>query len=78
MVFFILALLAVMEQLNVVSVLPVGPNFLEHVQALPAQIQEVLTHGACHGTTSTLATTHLHSDMDLDAVELGFLSELPV
>ena len=37
-VFFVLALLAVMEQLNVVSVLPVGPNFLEHVRALPVWI----------------------------------------
>jgi hypothetical protein len=36
--FFVLALSAIMEQLNVASVLPAGPNFLEHVRALSAQI----------------------------------------
>ena len=77
-VFFVLALSAVMEQLNAVSVLSVGLNFLERVHALPARIQEVMTHGVRHGGASTLATTHLHSDMDLRAVEPGFPLELPV
>jgi hypothetical protein len=36
--FFVLALSAIMEQLNAMSVLPTGPNFLEHVRALSAQI----------------------------------------
>ena len=36
--FLVLALSAVMEQLNAVSVLPMGPNFLERVHALPTWI----------------------------------------
>ena len=77
-VFFILALSAIMEQLNAAFVLPAGPYFLEHVHALPARIQEVVTHGVRHGAASALATTHLRSDVDLRAVELGFSPELPV
>ena len=76
--FLVLALSAVMEQLNAASVLPVGPNFLEPVRALPAWIQEVVTHGLCHGAMSALAAAHLRSDVDLRAVEPGFPPELPV
>ena len=36
--FLVLALSAVMEQLNAVSVLLAGPNFLGRVRALPAWI----------------------------------------
>ena len=67
-----------MEQLNAMSVLPAGPNFLEHVRALPARIREVVTHGVRHGAVSALATAHLCSDMDLRAVEPGFPPKLPV
>ena len=77
-VFFILALSAIMEKLNAASMLPVGPNFLEHVHALPARTQEVVTHGVRHGAASTLATAHLHLDTDLRAVEPGFPLELQV
>ena len=67
-----------MEQLNVASVLPVGPNFLEHVRALPVRIWEVVTHGVCHRAMSALATVHLCSDTDLRAVVRWFPPELPV
>jgi len=67
-----------MEHLNVVSMLPVGPNFLERVRALPVQIQEVVMHGPHHWAALALATAHLRSDADLSAVEPGFLPELPV
>ena len=67
-----------MEQVNVAFVLPVGPNFLEHVCALSAWIREVVMHGIHHGAMSALATTHLYSDANLRAVEPGFLPELPV
>ena len=77
-VFFVLALLAVMEQLNATSVLSVGPNFLEHVSALPTWIQEVVMHGVCYGAMSALATAHLCSDIDLHAVEPWFPPKLPV
>ena len=60
-----------MEQLNVASVLPTGPNFLEHVRALSTQIPKVVMHGIHHGATSALATAHLCLDMDLRVVELG-------
>ena len=53
-----------------------GPNFLEHVHALPSWIREVVTHGFRHGAASALATAHLHSDMDLRAVEPGFPPKL--
>jgi hypothetical protein len=76
--FLILALSTVMEQLNAMSLLPVGPIFLEHVRALPMLIREVVMHGFRHGFASALAATHLHSDADLRVVELGFLLELPV
>ena len=71
MVFFILALLAVMEQLNATPVLLAGPNFLEHVHALSTWIREVVMHGVRHGDTSALAVAHLRSDANLRAVELG-------
>ena len=77
-VFFVLALLAIMEQLNTASMLPVGPNFLERVRVLPAWIWEVVMHGLRHGAASALATAHLHSDVDLLAVEPWFPPELPV
>ena len=67
-----------MEQLNTASVLPVGPNFLEHIRALPARIREVVTHGVRHGAASALAATHLRSEADLRAVEPGFPPEQPV
>ena len=67
-----------MEQLNAAFVLPVGPNFLEHVHALPMQIWEVVMHGLHHRAASALAASHLHSDMNLRAVEPGFLPELSV
>ena len=67
-----------MEQFNAVSVLPVGPNFHERIHALPARIQEVVTHGLRHGAMLALATAHICSDADLLAVEPGFPSELPV
>ena len=76
--FLVLALSAVKEQLNATSTLPAWPNFLDRVRALPARIQEVVTHGLRHGAASTLATAHLRSDVDLRAVEPGFLPELPV
>ena len=77
-VFFVLALSAVMEQLNAASVLPAGPNFLDRVHALSVRIREVVMHGLCHGATSGLATTHLHLDVDLHAVEPWFPPEVPV
>ena len=77
-VFFVLAILAVMEQLNAMFVLSAGPNFLEHVRALPAWIREVVTHGVHHGAASALAAAHLHLDADLRAVEPWFPPELPV
>ena len=55
--FLVLALSAIMEQLNAVSVLSTGPNFLERVCALPTWIQEVVTHGVRHGAALALATT---------------------
>ena len=67
-----------MEQLNAAPVLPAGLNFLEHVCALPARIQEVVTHGVRHGAASSLAATHLHSEANLRAVEPRFPPELPV
>jgi hypothetical protein len=67
-----------MEQLNAASVLPAGPNFLEHVRALPAWIREVVMHGVLHGAASALATAHLCSDTDLCVVEPGFPPELLV
>ena len=67
-----------MEQLNAASVLPAGTNYLERVHALLAWIWEVVTHGLRHGATSALAAAHLHSDVDLHAVEPGFPLELPV
>ena len=39
---------------------------------------KVVTHGVCHRDASALAAAHLHSDMDLHAVEIGFLPELSV
>ena len=69
---------AIVEQLNATSVLPVGPNFLERVGALPASIQEVVTHGLRHGATLAMAVAQLCSDADLRAVEPGFLPELPI
>ena len=77
-VFFVLALSAIMEQLNAVFALPARPNFLERVHALPMWIREVVTHGIRHGAASALVASHLHSDMDLRAVELGFPPELPI
>ena len=77
-VFFVLALLAVMEQLSTTSVLLVGSNFFEHVHALPTQIREVVMHGVHHRAASALAATHLRSDVDLRAVEPGFPPELPI
>ena len=77
-VFFILALLAVMEQLSTTFVLLVGSNFFEHVHALPTRIREVVMHGVHHRAVSALAATHLRSDVDLHAVERGFSPELPV
>ena len=59
-VFFILGLLAIMEQLNAASVLPMGPDFLEHVRALPAWIPEVVTHGVRHGAVLALDAAHLY------------------
>ena len=67
-----------MEQLNATSMLPAGPNFLEHVHALPAWIREVVMHSVHHGAASALATAHLLSHMDLRAVEPEFPPELPV
>ena len=67
-----------MEQLNVASVLSAGPNFLERICALPTWIQEVVMQGLRHGAAFALAAAHLHLDIDLGAVEPGFLSELPV
>ena len=67
-----------MEQLNAASVLPAGMNFLEHIHALPAWIQEVVTHGLRHGDVSILATAHLHLDVDLRAVEPVFPPDLLV
>ena len=67
-----------MEQLNAASMLPVGLNFLEHVYALPMQIQEVVMHGLHHWAMSALATSHLCSDMDLRAVEPVYPPKLPV
>jgi Ca2+/H+ antiporter len=58
-----------MEQLNTVSVLPVGPNFLEHVRALQSWIREVVTYGVCLGAASALAIAYLRSDADLCAME---------
>jgi hypothetical protein len=63
---------------NVVSMLLAGTNFLEHVCALPVWILEVVTHDVCYRATSSLAAAHLHSDMDLRAVELWFPMELSV
>jgi hypothetical protein len=77
-VFFILALFAIMEQLNAAPVPPMGPNILEHVYALPAWIRDVVMHGVRHGAASSLATAHLCSDADLRAVEPMFPLELPV
>jgi hypothetical protein len=76
--FLILDLSTVMEQLNAMSLLPVGPIFLERVRALPMLIREVVMHGFRHRFASALAATHLHSDADLRVVEPGFLLELPV
>ena len=67
-----------MEQLNAMSVLPVGLNFLECVHDLLAQIQEVVMHGLHHRAASALAAAHLRSDADLHVVEPGFPSELAV
>ena len=67
-----------MEQLNAMSVLPVGLNFLERVHDLLAQIQEVVMHGLHHRAASAPATAHLRSDADLRAVESGFPPELSV
>ena len=69
---------AIMEQLKAMFVLPAGPNFLEHIHALPVWIQEVVTHGVHHGAALALAATHLRLDADLHAVEPGFLPELLV
>ena len=69
---------AIMQQLNTASVLPVGPNFLEHIHALPMWIWEVVMYGVCHGAMLALAIAHLYSDADLRAVELGFPPELPI
>ena len=77
-VLFILALSAVMEQLNTASMLSAGLNFLEHVRAPPAWIREVVTHDLRHGAASALAATHLWLDIDLRAVEPGFPPELSV
>ena len=76
--FLVLALSAIMEQLNTASVLLVGLNFLERICALPTWIQEVVTHGIRHGAASALATSHLYLDANLRAVELGSRPELPV
>ena len=67
-----------MEQLNTVSVLLAGLNFLEHVHALSMWIREVVMHGVHHRAASALATAQLHSYVDLHAVEPGFSPELPV
>ena len=67
-----------MEQLNATSVLPAGPNFHEHIRALPAWIRKIVTHGVCHGAALALAAAHVHSDIDLHAVEPGFPLELPI
>ena len=61
-----------MEQLNAVSVLLAGSNFLERVRALPAWIWEIVMHGVRDGATLALATTHLCLDVDLSAVEPWF------
>jgi hypothetical protein len=76
--FLILALSAVMEQLNDASVPPAGPNFLERIRALPARIRVAVMHGFRHGATSALAAAHLRSDTDLRAVEPGFPPKLSV
>jgi hypothetical protein len=67
-----------MEQLNAASVLPAGPNFLEHIRALPTWIREVVMHGVLHGAASALDAAHLRSDTDLCVLEPGFSSELMV
>ena len=67
-----------MEQLNSMSVLPVGPNFLEHVHALSTRIRKIVMHGIHHRAASALAVAHLRSDVDLRAVEPGFPLELQV
>ena len=54
--FLILALSAIMEQLNGAFAPPSGLNFLEHIHALPAWIRVVVTHGLRHGAASALAT----------------------
>ena len=77
-VLFILALSAIMEQLNAASVLLAGPNFLEHVRALPARIQEVVPHDVRHGAALALAVAHLCSGADLRAVDPRFPPELSV
>jgi hypothetical protein len=76
--FFVLTILAIMEQLNAASVLPAGPNFVEHVRALSGWIREVVMHGVLHGAASALDATHLRSDTDLCVVEPGFPPELLV
>ena len=67
-----------MEQLNAASVLPAGLNFLEHIHALSAWIQEVVMHGVHHGATAAQVASHLRSDVDLHAVEPWFPPELLV
>jgi hypothetical protein len=76
--FLILALSAVMEQLNAASVPPARPNFLERIHALPAWIRVAVMHGFLHGAALALAATHLRSDVDLRAVEPGFPLKLSV
>jgi hypothetical protein len=76
--FLVLALLAVMEQLNAASVLPAGLNFLERVRALPVQIQEGVMHGLLPRSCISPGRRPPPFRRGLACGGAGFKPELPV
>jgi hypothetical protein len=59
----------------VMLVQPTGSDVHKYALYLPARIRKVMAHGIRHGAAVTLAAAHrLQSEVDLHAMEHGFLS----